>query len=224
MLVGEFREMVFEDLCGIDHFGGLLQCPYLQQETLPEVPCPDPGRIEFLYDLQHVLDFFLVGFDSRPECQVIHQAFNASAQIAVIVQTADNKSRYGMLVFCQIPESQLVHKALCETFLYGKRIVLRTLVLAVVVDSQLVARDGVVFLVVGQRHFPWPVFLFIPVIRRIFIKHGILFKLFPYPLLQFLSRQLDKLYRLDLERGELLRLFKFQSLFQHGIKTLDYHR
>ena len=101
----------------------------------------------------------------------------------------------------QVTVTQLIHKALGEAFLDREGVVLGTLVLAVIVDSQLIRRDGIIGVHLIDRHIPGlviPVFLFG---SRGIIQHRILLELRLDTLLKLLNRQLDQFDRLDLERG-----------------------
>ena len=114
-----------------------------------------------------------------------------------------------MLVLAQIPEAQLLHETLGETFLDREGVVLRPFVLAVVVHPQSVVRYGVVVLELGEGDFLRLLIVAVLFLRRsAVVKHGILLQLLADSLLQFLNRQLDELYGLNLERGESLYLFK----------------
>ena len=118
MLVGEFLEIIGENTDGIDSVRGLLHAFQLNEEAFPQVPCADSRRVELLYDVEHVQHFFISGRDVHPERQVVHDAVNVPAQVSVIIQAAYYECRHVVLVLAQVPESELVHKALRETLLY----------------------------------------------------------------------------------------------------------
>ena len=102
--------------------------------------------------------------------------------------------------------TQLMLKALVKTFLDGKRIVLGTFVLSVIIDVCLVFRYGVVLGIGIERkvlRFP----LLVRLGLRVLVEHRIFLKLFLYPLLHLQRRKLQKLYGLNLERRQLLCLF-----------------
>ena len=201
MLASKLLEIILKYRHGIDDIRSLLHVPYLEQQTFPQIPRPDSGRVEFLDDLQHIQHFLPVGLYPGPEGYIVHKTLDVPAQIAVIIQTADDKRRHLVLMFGKISEPELVHQALRKTLLYGKGIVLRTFILAVVVDSQLIARNRVVFLVFREGHLPRCIlFIFLPLLGNIFVQYGILFEFLTYPLLEFLGRQFYQLYRLYLQR------------------------
>ena len=150
MLVGEFLEIIGENTDGIDSVRGLLHAFQLDEETFPQVPGADSRRVELLYDMEHVQHFLISGRDVHPERKVVHDAVNVPAQVAVIIQAAYYECRHVVLVLAQVPESELIHKALRETLFYRKGVVLRFLVFSVIVYVQFVFRDGVVVLDVGQ--------------------------------------------------------------------------
>ena len=112
-----------------------------------------------------------------------------------------------MLMFSQIPEAKLVHETLRETLFYGKRVVLRPLVLAVVVHMQFVFRNGIIILQFRKRNLSWLlVSVLLLALRRAVIQNRIFLQFLADSLLKFLDRKLNELDGLDLERGELLRL------------------
>ena len=142
--------------------------------------------------------------------QVIHKTVYIPAEIPVIIQASYNEGGHLVLMVRQVPESQLVHQTLRKALLDRESIVLGALVLAVVVDPELIARDGVVLLVIRKRHLPWLVLIIlIPLLGHILIKHRVLLQLLPDTLLEFLGRKLDELDGLDLQRRQFLRLLQF---------------
>ena len=146
MLVRKLLEIICQDSLRIDDLRCLLQPFELDEQAFAQVSGAYSRRVELLNDMQHVQHFFAGRRDVHPESQVIHDTVNVPAQVSVIVQASDYERRHVMLLFAQIPETQLVHKALRKTLLDGKSVVLRFLVLAVIVYMQLVFRYGIVIL------------------------------------------------------------------------------
>ena len=207
MLVREFLKIIRENPFGIDNILGLFQSFQLNQETLLQIACADSRRVELLDDMQYLQHFLPCGGDVHAERQVIHETVNVSSEIPVIVQTADYESGYIMLMFSQIPEAKLVHETLREALFYGKRVVLRPLVLAVVVHMQFVFRNGIIILQFRKRNLSWLlVSVLFLALRRAVIQNRIFLQFLADSLLKFLDRKLNELDGLDLERGELLRL------------------
>ena len=186
----------------------------MQQEALPEVPCSHTGRLEILDYSQHGKHLIGIGFDSRPEREVVHYGFYVPPEVAVIVQGTYQECRYVILVLVKIAAAQLVHKALVETRLDREAVVFRTRILAPVVHAGLVGRDVIVVLqfVYGD------VLAFFRTVRvRTVIQHGILLQLRTDFLLQTLNRKLQELDGQNLKRRHLLCLLKFESLLYHRI-------
>jgi len=210
MLAGELREIILQYPGRIDDIRSLLHIADLDEKTFLQVSGPHSRRVELLYKLQHIQHFLLVRLDPGPESQVIHKTVYIPAEIPVIIQASYNEGGHLVLMVRQVPESQLVHQTLRKALLDRESIVLGALVLAVVVDPELIARDGVVLLVIRKRHLPWLVLIIlIPLLGHILIKHRVLLQLLPDTLLEFLGRKLDELDGLDLQRRQFLRLLQF---------------
>ncbi len=228
----EFVEPVAEDADGIGHSRRLLLVLQLDEEALTKIARPHAGGLELLDDLQHRLHLFRVGGNARPEGEVIHERLDVAAEIAVVVQAADNEGGHGALVFGQVPVAQLLLEALGKALLDGEGIVLGALVLSPVVHGTVVVRGGIVVVRVGvvvllegaaavlavldfgDGHVAGLVRLAAGSGRivddRIVVQH------LADMLLQGLHRHLDQLDGLDLERRELLLKLLFKSLFDRG--------
>ena len=99
----ELVEPVAEDADGVGHGRRLLLVLQLDQQALAEVARAHAGRFELLDDLQHCLHLFRIGGDAGAEGQVVHQGFDVAAEIAVVVQAADDEGGHGPLVLGQVP-------------------------------------------------------------------------------------------------------------------------
>ena len=104
----ELVEPVAEDADGIGHGRGLLLVLQLDEEALAEVARAHAGRLELLDDLEHRLHLFRVGGDACAEGEVVHEGFNVAAEIAVVIQAADDEGGHGPLVLGQVPVAQLL--------------------------------------------------------------------------------------------------------------------
>ena len=144
MPVGEVLEVLGEYQQGVPDLFGLLHRLELDYQALAQVPGSHSRRFEFLYYGEQLLHFFRVGLDSCPEGKVIHETVQVAPEVAVVVQAAYDEGGDHALVLVQVPEAELFHKTLGETLLDGEGVVLRALVLAVVVDLQLVGRNRII--------------------------------------------------------------------------------
>ena len=212
----ELVETVTDDADGIGHGRRLLLVLQLDQEAFAQVPGAHAGRFELLDDFEHRLHFLGIRFDAGAEGDVIDQGFDVAAEIAVVIQTADDEGRHGTLVISEVPVTQLFLKALREALLDGEGVVFGTLVLAPVVHGTVVVRGGIV--VVGEG----PVVVFQGAAAVLAVLHfgdghvarlvglaagsgrvvddRIVVQHLTDMLLQGLHRHLDQLDRLDLER------------------------
>ena len=187
----------------------------LQKEAFAQVTRSHSDRLELLDDLEHLEDLVLIRLKVCPERHVVDNTVYASSQIAVVIQASYNKSGDSILMLSKITVTQLFHEALGEAFLYGKRVILGTLVFRIIVRPEAIAWDGIIFLIFGQRYFSWSLIIIL-ILCRILIQHRILLQFLPDPLLEFLYRKLYELDGLDLKWRQLLGLFEFKSLFQHN--------
>ena len=215
MPVGELVEIVPDYGFGQLHVLRPLLGMQLEKQTFPQVPRSDADRLEFLDHLDHPEDLLRVGIDIRPERQVVHYAVDIPAEIAILVQAADDECCNIVFVLGKVPVPQLLHEALGETFLYRESIVLRTLVLAVIVDPELVGRNIVAVVNLIDGHILRLVVVIILVRSRRIVEHGILLKFSLHTLLQLLDRKLYQFDSLDLKRRKLLLLLEFESLLEH---------
>ena len=225
----ELVEPVPDDPDGVRHGGRLLLVLQLDEKALPQVARPHPGGLELLDDLEHVLDLLRRGLDAGAEGQVVHQRLDVAAEIAVVVEAADDEGGHGPLVLGEVPVAQLLLEALREALLDGEGVVLGPLVLAPVVDGAVVVRRGVVVVRVGRvgvLHGAATVLAVLhfgdghvaglvglaPARGRI-VNHRIVIQDLTDMLLQGLHRHLNQLDGLNLERRKLLLQLLFESLF-----------
>ena len=145
----ELVETVAEDADGIGHGRRLLFVLQLDEEALAEVAGTHTRGLELLDDLEHCLHLFRIRGNARPEGEVIDERLDVAAEIAVVVQAADDEGGHGPLVLGQVPVAQLLLEALGEALLDGEGIVLGAFVLAPVVHGTVVVRGGIVVVRVG---------------------------------------------------------------------------
>ena len=188
MLAGKIRIEVCQNFFRKRELGSRFHPVQLQQKAFPQVSCPYSGRVEILNDFQHLNHFFFRGFYAGPERKVVHEAFRIPPEITVVVETADNEGSDRPLMLRKVTETELVHETLCETFLDGERIVLRTFVLAVVVHAQLVSRNRIVILVVRKRDLTGSFLLLVVLIGYILVQNRIFLQFLADSLFQFLGR------------------------------------
>ena len=228
----ELIEPVAEDPDGIGDGRRLLLVLQLDEEAFAEVAGAHAGGLELLDDLEHRLHLFRVGGNARAEGEVVHQGFDVAAEVAVVIQAADDKGSHGPLVIGQVPVAQLFLEALREALLDGKCIVLGALVLAPIVHGTVVVRGGIVVVRVGVVVLLEGAAAVLAVLHlgdghvtglvRIATGSGgvvddrIVIQDLTDMLLQGLHRHLDQLDGLDLERRELLLKLLFKSLFDRG--------
>ena len=212
----ELVEPIAENADGIGHGRCLLLVLQLDEEALAKIARPHAGGFELLDNLKHRLHLFCVGGNARPEGEVIHERLDVAAEIAVVVQAADDEGGYGPLVLGQVPVAQLLLEALREALLDGEGIVLGALVLSPVVHGTVVIWGRIVVIRIrvvvlfegtatvlavfdfGDRHIAGLVRLAAGSGRivddRVVVQH------LADMLLQGLHRHLDQFDGLDLER------------------------
>ena len=205
MLARKVAEVIFKNLYSILHCRGLLAMSDLQKEAFAQVTRSHSDRLELLDDLEHLEDLVLIRLKVCPERHVVDNTVYASSQITVVIQASYNKSGDSILMLSKITVTQLLHEALGEAFLYGKRVILGTLVLRIIVRPEAIAWDGIILLIFGEGDLSRSL-ITILILCRILIQHRILLQFLPDPLLKLLDRKLDQLDGLDLQRGELLGL------------------
>ena len=228
----ELVEPVADDADGVRHGGRLLLVLQLNEEALPQVTRTDAGGLELLDDLEHFLHFLRRRRDAGAEGQVVHQRLDVAAQIAVVVQTADDEGGHGPLVVGEVPIAQLLLKALREALLDGEGVVFGPVVLTPVVDGAVVVRRRIVVvgeggvgvlqgaaavlavLHFGDGHVAGLVGLAAAGGRV--VEDRVVVQDLADMLLQGLHRHLDQLDGLDLERRKLLLQLLFKSLFDRG--------
>ena len=213
VLFGEFGEVVAQDAGGqFDRFGLLLGFE-LEQQALAQVAGTDADRVEFLDEVEQFLHFVFVGLDAEAEGNVVGQGFQVAAQVAVVVDHADDELGDLPLALVDLAIAQLGLEALVETLPDGEGIVLGLEVLALVVDVEFVRRRGVAAAVFAERD----VLLLFPFrgIVHDFLKDRIFLELLLDTLFQLRCRQFDQLDGLDLQRGEPLGLLELLGLLEH---------
>ena len=198
MFVAEFLEIVADYPSGIHDIPGLPAVPQLEQQTFPEIPRPDTGRLELLDELKHAGDLFRVGLDAGPEGHVVDQRLDVPAKIAVTVERAYDESGDIVLLLREIAAAELIHQALGETRSHRESVVFRSGILPPVVDFQTIGRYVVVILDLVERDLLGLLGLFLGIGGV--VKHRIVLQFGTHALLQLLNRQLDELYRLYLKR------------------------
>ena len=227
----ELVETVADDADGVRHRRRLLLVLQLDEEAFAEVTRAHARGLELLDDLQHRLHLLGIRLDAGAEGEIIDQRLDVAAEIAVVVETADDKGGHGPLVLRQMTVAELLLKALRETLLDGEGVVFGTLVLAPVVYGAVVVRRGIVVVGVGLVGILQGTAAVLAVLHlgdghvaglvglaalgrvvdnRIVVHH------LPHMLLQRLHRHLDQLDSLNLERRKLLLQFLFKSLFDGG--------
>ena len=227
----ELVEPVADDADGIGHGRRLLLVLQLDEEAFAEVAGAHAGGFELLDDLEHRLHLGRIGGDAGAEGQVVHQGFDVAAEIAVVVQAADDEGGHGALVLGEVPVAQLLLEALREALLDGEGIVLGAFVLAPVVHGTVVIRGGVVVVRIGAVVLLQGTAAVLAVLHlgdghvaglvgiaalRGVVDDRIVIHHLADVLLQGLHRHLDQLDGLDLERRELLLKLLFKSLFDRG--------
>ncbi|CCX54855.1 unknown [Bacteroides sp. CAG:1060] len=217
MLVGKFLKIILKYILRIHYLLCLLAGPKLKKKALPQIPGSDTGRLEILDNLEYGKHFRRRGLDSGAKSHVIHQRFHIPAKIAVIVQRTYQKRSNFILTLVQIAAAELVHQFLVETFLYGKRIILRPGILAPIVDMGLIGRNIVIILYFVYGN----ILRFFRAIRvRTVIKDRILLDFTANLLLQTLHRQFKKLDCQNLKRRHLLCLLYFKTLLYHSSSSI----
>jgi hypothetical protein len=192
--------MVVEYAQGVGHVLCLLHLAELDGEAFAKVAGAYPRRIELLDDAQQLGHLFVRGLDVLPEGYVVHDAVEVAAEIAVLVDAAYQIASHGHLMLVQVAETELGQEALGETLLDGEGVVFGTFVLAVVVDSQAVGRDGVVCVQLVDGYVLGLVVIVIASLDRTVVQHRIVLKLTFYTLFQFLDGEFDEFDSLDLKR------------------------
>ena len=105
---------------------------HLKKKTFLKVASSDSSRLKLLNDLQHLLYLLLIRLHVSSKRQIINNGIKTSAQIAVIIKASYKKRSHRILMFCKITVTELILKALGETFFNRKSIVLRPFLVTVV--------------------------------------------------------------------------------------------
>ncbi|MCY1551362.1 hypothetical protein D9M68_876870 [compost metagenome] len=108
MFTGKLFEIIGKDYFG--HFGRTVGCRHfiqLQQKTFLQIRSTDTGRIKFLYELKDACYICLRNIYIAVKGKVIDDAHDISAQIAVIVYTADHLLCNLLFCFCKIQQPNL---------------------------------------------------------------------------------------------------------------------
>ena len=219
----------------------------LDEQALLQVAGGDTRRVEFLNDVKHLGHFLFRGGYVHCEKHVVHDVGHGAAEVAVVVQVADDVLPDFALFFGQVAIGKLLVQIVLEGFFIDNRSLVRVVVGAVVVGLQLIGIvvNVLVLEVVGDVEFvvlaeidflvvvvvvfavvgifsDWLIVLVIIVFVR-FFQGGIGFYFLLDALLKFDDGQLQQFHQLNLLRRQFqfLPLGLSQSLVVHDISYLS---
>ena len=117
MFLDEFLEAVLDDRHAqlVVVVGILLLKPLqLDEKALLKVGGADSRRIELMDDFQHLADIIFCYLQIHGEEQVVHNVGDGSAQIAVVVEVADDEFSDDLFLFGEIVVAKLVDQIVLE--------------------------------------------------------------------------------------------------------------
>ena len=203
--------------------GGLEFAVELEQEALLQVPRADPGGVQLLDDAEHGLELFLLHLDALPKGEIRGDRIQVPAQIAGLVEVADQERGQQALAVGHRTQPDLCREALGKG-LPGPERQVPVLVLSVVVDGVAVAGCGIVEVGVEVEIVPGLAPVVIQPIRAVellllfpaLLEGGVDLQLLLDARLQFQRGHLQQLHQLDLLGAQLLLEFLLEALLEHA--------
>ena len=201
--------------------GGVVLCVgtvELEGEAFLQVACGNAWRVHLLYEAEDFLHLLRRHLYALSECQVVGQEVEAAADIAGIVEAADNFLCNGALAVVEVAHGELVHEVVEERLL-GDEDCLAGVLVAVALLPLAVA--VVVIVGFGAYHVVGGGACFGQWLKAVAVvggdfEDGVLFHLLFETLLQFHDRHLYQLHQQQLLRRQPLLHF-------HGLMLSAFH-
>ena len=196
MLFDKLVEIALHDLAGQPAGAGIkILLIQLQQQTLLQVAGTYTGRFEFVDNRQQSFQVLDRNIYALREGDVVGDSLQTPAQIAVLLDTADQINGQTHILLREIAVSQLFDQVLLQRTSARKGGLARFIVFRIVVDTALIGRSFVYPEVFLHRNL-----LRLLVLRSmiVFLQHDVLLDLLLDPLLELHGRQLQQFDHLNL--------------------------
>ena len=196
MLFDKLVEIALHDLAGQPAGAGIkILLIQLQQQTLLQVAGTYTGRFEFVDNRQQSFQVLDRNIYALREGDVVGDSLQTPAQIAVLLDTADQINGQTHILLREIAVSQLFDQVLLQRTSARKGGLARFIVFRIVVDTALIGRSFVFPEVFLHRNL-----LRLLVLRSmiVFLQHDVLLDLLLDPLLELHGRQLQQFDHLNL--------------------------
>ena len=196
MLFDKLVEIALHDLAGQPAGAGIkILLIQLQQQTLLQVAGTYTGRFEFVDNRQQSFQVLDRNIYALREGDVVGDSLQTPAQIAVLLDTADQINGQTHILLREIAVSQLFDQVLLQRTSARKGSLARFIVFRIVVDTALIGRSFVFPEVFLHRNL-----LRLLVLRSmiVFLQHDVLLDLLLDPLLELHGRQLQQFDHLNL--------------------------
>ena len=196
MLFDKLVEIALHDLAGQPAGAGIkILLIQLQQQTLLQVTGTYTGRFEFVDNRQQSFQVLDRNIYALREGDVVGDSLQTPAQIAVLLDTADQINGQTHILLREIAVSQLFDQVLLQRTSARKGGLARFIVFRIVVDTALIGRSFVFPEVFLHRNL-----LRLLVLRSmiVFLQHDVLLDLLLDPLLELHGRQLQQFDHLNL--------------------------
>ena len=186
MLFDKLVEIALHDLAGQPAGAGIkILLIQLQQQTLLQVAGTYTGRFEFVDNRQQSFQVLDRNIYALREGDVVGDSLQTPAQIAVLLDTADQINGQTHILLREIAVSQLFDQVLLQRTSARKGSLARFIVFRIVVDTALIGRSFVFPEVFLHRNL-----LRLLVLRSmiVFLQHDVLLDLLLDPLLELHGR------------------------------------
>lgn len=196
MLFDKLVEIALHDLAGQPAGTGIkILLIQLQQQTLLQVASTYTGRFEFVDNRQQSFQVLDRNIYALREGDVVGDSLQTPAQIAVLLDTADQINGQTHILLREIAVSQLFDQVLLQRTSARKGGLARFVIFRIVVDTALIGRSFVFPEVFLHRNL-----LRLLVLRSmiVFLQHDVLLDLLLDPLLELHGRQLQQFDHLNL--------------------------
>ena len=217
VLLDELVEIVGQNLLGQPPRTGVdRHLRHLQQQAFAQVARADARRLQFVNDSEQALQLSGRRFEAHREGDVIGHGLQVAAQVAVLVDAADQVDRQPHVALRQIAVAQLLDEVFLQRPPLGQIDGTLLVVLRKVVDAALVRRRVVLPEVFVDGNLLGRLLLVLGRTLLLF-QHDIVFDLLFDTLFELHGGQFQQLDHLDLLRRELLLKRKYLFLINSHI-------
>ena len=203
MLLGELVEIGGDDLPrGALRPRRERHLVHLQQQTLLQAAGADSGWFQLVDDPQQPLELLRGGLDTHREGDVVGHRFEVAAQVAVLVDAADEVDGQPHVAIRKVAVAQLLDQILVQRTTAGEVDRALLVVFRIVVDTALVRGRVVLAQILLDGDFAGLLLAFgIPLVL---LEHDVVLDLLLDALFELHGGQLQQLDHLNLLRRELL--------------------